>query len=68
VLLVEYDIVYVITKAVKRSAIATYLAFNVVEDYVLLDFDLLDKDVLSIEDDDELNDWWTMHFHGVVNV
>jgi hypothetical protein len=39
-----------------------------VEDYVLLDFDLLDKDVLSIEDDDELNDWWTMHFYGVVNV
>jgi hypothetical protein len=56
VLLAEYDIVYVITKAVKRSAIANYLAFNVVEDYVLLDFDLLDKDVLSIEDDDELND------------
>ena len=36
-------------KAVKGSAIADHLADNVVEDYEPLDFDFLDKDILSIE-------------------
>ena len=57
VLLSEYDILYMIRKAVKGSVIADHLADNVVEDYVL-----------SLEEEEEKTDWWTIFFDGVVNV
>jgi ribonuclease HI len=46
-----------IRKAVKGSVIADHLADNVVEDYVL-----------SLEEEEEKIDWWTIFFDGVVNV
>jgi hypothetical protein len=30
-----------------------------VKDYEPLSFDLLDEDVLIVEDNNEMNDWWT---------
>jgi hypothetical protein len=54
-LLVEYDIVYMIRKVVKGSVIADYLADNVMEDYEPLNLDLSNKHVLVIEDDGEMN-------------
>ncbi|XP_024459508.1 uncharacterized protein LOC112327981 [Populus trichocarpa] len=68
VLLSENDIVYMTRKVVKGSAIADHLADNVVEDYEPLDFDLPDENVLSIEEEEEKTDWWTMFFDGAVNV
>ena len=68
VLLSEYDIVYMIRKAVKGSVIADHLADNAVEDYELLDFDFPDENLLSIEDEEEKTDWWTMFFDGAMNV
>lgn len=67
-LLVEYDIVYMIRKVVKGSVIADHLADNVMEDYEPLNLDLSNKHVLVIEDDGEMNGQWTMYFNGVLNV
>jgi hypothetical protein len=33
-----------------------------------LNFDIPDEDVLVIEDDDKVNDWWTMYFDKVANI
>jgi len=68
VLLSEYDIVYMTRKAVKGSVIANPLADNAVEDYEPLDFDFPDENLLSIEEEEEKTDWWTMFFDKVVNV
>jgi ribonuclease HI len=68
VLLAEYDIVYMTRKAVKGSAIADHLADNAMEDYEPLDFDFLDENVLSVEEEEGKTDWWTMFFDGAVNV
>jgi hypothetical protein len=57
-----------IRKAVKGSVIADHLADNAVEDYELLDFDFPDENLLSIEDEEEKTDWWTMFFDGAMNV
>ena len=67
-LLAEYYIVYITRKAIKRSAIADYLANNIVKDYEPPNFAILNKDVLVVEVDDGMNDWWTMYFDGVMNV
>jgi len=42
-------------KIVKRSVIAYRLADNVIEDYKLLNFDFLNKDVLVVEKEEELD-------------
>jgi len=42
-------------KIVKRSVIAYRLADNVIEDYELLNFDFLNKDVLVVEKEEELD-------------
>ena len=39
-------------KVMKGSTIVHLIADNAVEDYELLDFDLLDENVLLIEDED----------------
>jgi len=67
-LLEEYDIVYMIRKAVKESMIVDHLANHVMEDYELLNFNLSNRDVLTIENNSEMNDGWTIYFDGVVNV
>jgi hypothetical protein len=68
VLLAKDDIVYMIRKVVKGSAIADHLADNAVEDYEPLDFDFLDENVLSIEEGEGKADWWTIFFDGAVNM
>ena len=50
----------------KGSVIADHLVDNAIEDYEPLNFDFLDKDVLSVEEGK--SDWWTMYFDGAVNV
>jgi hypothetical protein len=55
-LLTEYDIVYMTRKDVKGSVIADQLAYNALEDYMPLNFDLLDEDVLVVDGDGEMND------------
>jgi hypothetical protein len=42
-------------KIVKRSVIAYRLSDNVIEDYELLNFDFLNKDVLVVEKEEELD-------------
>jgi hypothetical protein len=49
VLLVEYDIVYMTRKAVKRSVIVDHLEDNTIEDYEPLNFYFLYEDVLVVE-------------------
>ncbi|XP_073262695.1 uncharacterized protein [Populus alba] len=68
VLLSEYDIIYMTRKAVKGSVIADHLADNAIEEYEPLDFDFPDENLLSIEREEEMTDWWTMFFDGAVNV
>jgi hypothetical protein len=67
-LLTEYDIVYMTWKDVKGSVIADQLAYNALEDYMPLNFDLLDEDVLVVDGDGEMNDWWIMYFDRAMNV
>lgn len=55
-LLTEYDIVYMTRKDVKGSVIADQLTYNALEDYMPLNFDLLDEDVLVVDGDGEMND------------
>ena len=55
-LLAEYDIVFIIMKAIKKSVIVNHLADHVVEDYKPLNFDLPDEDMLIVEDNSEMND------------
>jgi len=52
----------------KGSAIIDHFTDNVVEDYESLDFEFYDEHVWAIEDDDELNNWWTVYFDGVMNI
>jgi hypothetical protein len=68
VLLAEYDIVFMTRKVVKGSAIVDHFADHAVEDYESLNFDLPNKDVLTIKDNNEMNDWWTLYFDGAMNV
>jgi hypothetical protein len=65
--MVEYNIVYMTRKTVKKNKIAGHLVNNVVEDYKSLNFDLPGEDVLVVEDDSGANGWRTMYFNGEVN-
>jgi hypothetical protein len=62
-LLEEYDIVYMIRKVVKESMIVDHLTNHVMEDYELLNFKLSNRDVLTIENNSEMNDGWTIYFN-----
>jgi hypothetical protein len=44
-------------KAVKRSAITDHLADNAIEDYELLDFDFLEKDMSLVKEEENRLDW-----------
>ncbi|XP_057975990.1 uncharacterized protein LOC131163420 [Malania oleifera] len=67
-LLIEYDITYEIRKAIKGSVIVEYLADRAVEDYQLIEFDFLDKDIDLISQEEYDYEGWTMLFDGAVNV
>lgn len=42
--------------------IGDHLVDHVVKYYGPLNFDLPNKDVVIIEDDDKMNDWWAIYF------
>ena len=67
----EFDILYVSQKAIKRSAIADFLAERANEEYEPMSFDFLDEDlmvVLQIEEEESLGeDGWKMYFDGPSN-
>jgi hypothetical protein len=44
-------------KAVKGSAITDHLADNAIEDYELLDFDFLEKDMSLVKEEENRLDW-----------
>ena len=76
-LLSEYDIEYRTQKAIKSSALADYLAYQLVDDYQSIKYNFPDEDVmfLKIKDCDEPlseegpdpESRWGMVFDGVVN-
>lgn len=49
-LLLEYDIQYVVQKAIKGSVLANHLAHQPMEDYQPLKFDFPDKDIMFVKD------------------
>ena len=53
VLLSEFDILYVSQKAIKRSAIADFLAERANEEYDTMSFDFLDEDLMTVLQIDE---------------
>jgi len=55
-------------KAVKGSAITDHLADNAIDDYELLDFDFLEKDMSLVKEEENRLDWWTMYFDGAINI
>ena len=67
-LLSEFDIIYVIQKAIKGSAIADFLASRASNDYEPLSFDFPDEDVMtiSVEENKEIEKW-KLYFDGAVN-
>ncbi|KAK8683846.1 hypothetical protein V6N13_039892 [Hibiscus sabdariffa] len=68
-LLSEFDILYVSRKAVKRSAIADFIASRASDDYEPLNYDFPDEDLMSVsnleEGDDK--DSWVLYFDGASN-
>ncbi|XP_016731357.2 uncharacterized protein [Gossypium hirsutum] len=70
ILLSEFDIVYVNQKAVKKSAIADFLASRALEDYEPLNFDFLNKDLICVATTEEgaLEELpWKLNFDGASN-
>ncbi|KAA3465493.1 RNA-directed DNA polymerase (Reverse transcriptase), Ribonuclease H-like protein [Gossypium australe] len=71
ILLSEFDIVYVNQKALKRSAIANFLASKALEDYEPLDFDFPNEDLMYVATTEEstLEDRpWKLNFDRASNV
>jgi hypothetical protein len=48
--------------------IAAHLIDHTVEDYEPMNFDLFDEDVLTVENNNEMKDRWTMYFDEAANV
>ncbi|KAK5777152.1 hypothetical protein PVK06_045118 [Gossypium arboreum] len=70
ILLFEFDIVYVNQKAVKGSAIADFLASRALEDYVPLNFDFPNEDLMYVattEEDPQEGHPWKLNFDGASN-
>ena len=70
VLLLEFDIVYVTQKAIKRSAMADYLAQQPINDYQHMHLEFPDEDIMTLfeeEVEDEDRDKWIMWFDGMSN-
>ncbi|XP_070013789.1 uncharacterized protein [Nicotiana sylvestris] len=68
ILLLEFDIIYVIRTAMKAQALANHLAENLVDDeYQTLNTYFLDEEVNSVEVIPEDINAWKMFFDGAVN-
>jgi len=70
-LLLKYDILYVTQKAIKGSALADFLAHQLVEDYQPMLPDFLDENISALLHADEYNhevNIWTSFFDGASNV
>ncbi|XP_058008216.1 uncharacterized protein LOC131182880 [Hevea brasiliensis] len=69
VILSQYDIVYMIRKAVKGSVIADLLVENPINDYEALDFEFPNEYINTVSNDVECpNDVWEVYFDGAVNL
>ncbi|KAK5844647.1 hypothetical protein PVK06_000787 [Gossypium arboreum] len=70
ILLSEFDIVYVNQKAIKRSAIADFLASRALEDYEPLNFNFSNEDLMymvTTEEDLQEGHPWKLNFDGASN-
>ncbi|XP_016706843.1 uncharacterized protein [Gossypium hirsutum] len=70
ILLSEFEIVYVNQKAVKRSAIAKFLASRALEDYKPLNFDLSNEELMyvaTVEEDSHEDHPLKQNFDGASN-
>ncbi|XP_028201771.1 uncharacterized protein LOC114385942 [Glycine soja] len=70
VLLSEFDIVYVTQKAIKRSALADYLAQQPINDYQPMHPEFPDEDIMTLFEEkveDEDRDKWIVWFDGASN-
>ncbi|XP_012435421.1 uncharacterized protein LOC105762046 [Gossypium raimondii] len=71
ILLSEFDIAYVNQKAVKRSAIADFLASRALDDYEPLNFDFPNEDLMCVataETNTQESNAWKLNFDGASNV
>ena len=68
--MIEYDIQYVSQKAIKRSAIAEFLADQTIEEYEPMKFEFPNEDLMAIfqiEDESTKHDSWKLYFNGASN-
>lgn len=61
------DLIYMMIKVVKESAIADHLINNDINEYRPLNFDFPDENVIIVEKEVE-NEWWMMYFNCAINV
>jgi len=54
-------------KVVKESAIVDHLINNDINEYIHLNFDFPDENVIIMEKEVE-NEWWMMYFNCAINV
>uniref|UniRef100_A0A2N9GNQ3 Uncharacterized protein n=1 Tax=Fagus sylvatica TaxID=28930 RepID=A0A2N9GNQ3_FAGSY len=65
VLLSEFDILFVVRKAIKGQAIADYLADYPSEQLELMDSEFPDEDVMTVDEGDHCR--WKLYFDGAAN-
>jgi hypothetical protein len=65
VLLSEFDILFVVRKAIKGQAIADYLADYPSEQLELMDSEFPDEDVIAVDEGDHCR--WKLYFDGAAN-
>ena len=66
----EYDIQYVLSKAIKGSAIADFLAERALEDYKPINFDFPDEDLMAVSHDKKGSSQeigWKLYFNEASN-
>lgn len=61
------DLIYMMIKVVKESAIVDHLINNDINEYIHLNFDFPDENVIIMEKEVE-NEWWMMYFNCAINV
>lgn len=61
------DLIYMMIKVVKESAIVDHLINNDINEYIHLNFDFPDENVIIMEKEVE-NEWWMMYFNCTINV
>jgi hypothetical protein len=65
VLLSEFDILFMVRKAIKGQAIADYLANYPSEQLELMDSEFPDEDVMAVDEGDHCR--WKLYFDGAAN-